>query len=163
VIASGVVGTRRAGQDIPVRIEDRFHIGSNSKAFTSLLAGQFVEEGKLRWDSTLADVFPELKNKMDAEFAKITFQELLSHSGGLSDGPGILDLISHSYMQDGNLDEIRYWMVKEIAPKPLDHPRGSKFAYSNFGYTITGAILERTRGKTWEELVNERIIGPLDL
>jgi hypothetical protein len=36
-----------------------------------LLAGQFVEEGKLRWDSTLAEVLPELKDNMDAEFAKI--------------------------------------------------------------------------------------------
>jgi CubicO group peptidase (beta-lactamase class C family) len=117
-----VAGTRRAGQDIPVGIEDRFHIGSDSKAFTSLLAGQFVEEGKLRWDSTLAEVFPELKDKMDAEFAKITLQELLSHSSGLaSDGSEILDLISRSYMQDGNMDEVRYWMVKETAPKPLDH------------------------------------------
>jgi len=33
------------------------------------LAGQFVEAGKLHWDSTLAEVFPELKEKMDAEFA----------------------------------------------------------------------------------------------
>jgi CubicO group peptidase (beta-lactamase class C family) len=164
VIASGVTGTRRAGQDIPVGIEDRFHIGSDSKAFTSLLSGQLVEEGKLRWDSALAEVFSELKEKMDAEFAKITLQELLSHSSGLaSDGPEILDLISRSYMQDGNMDEVRYWMVKETAPKPLDHARGSKFAYSNLGYTIAGAILERTGGKTWEELVNERIIGPLDL
>jgi CubicO group peptidase (beta-lactamase class C family) len=113
--------------------------------------------------STLADVFPELKNKMDAEFAKITFQELLSHTSDLSDGPQILDLISHSYMQDDNLDEIRYWIAKEIAPKPLDHPRVSKLGYSNLGYTIAVAILERTGGKTWEELVNERIIGPLDL
>jgi CubicO group peptidase (beta-lactamase class C family) len=100
-----------------VGIEDRFHIGSDSKAFTSLLAGQFVEDGRLRWDSTLAEVFPELKDKMDAEFAKITLQELLSHSSGLaSDGSEILDLISRSYMQDGNMDEVRYWMVKETAP-----------------------------------------------
>jgi Beta-lactamase len=67
VIASGVAGTRRAEQDIPVGIEDRFHIGSDTKAFTSLLAGKFGEEGKLRWDSTLAGVFPELKDTMDAE------------------------------------------------------------------------------------------------
>jgi CubicO group peptidase (beta-lactamase class C family) len=63
---------------------------------------------------------------MDAEFAKITLQELLSHSSGLaSDGSEILDLIRRSYMQDGNMDEVRYWMVKETAPKPLDHARGS--------------------------------------
>jgi CubicO group peptidase (beta-lactamase class C family) len=164
IIASGACGTRRAGQDIPVKIEDRFHLGSDSKAFTSLLAGQSVAEGKLRWDSTLAEIFPELKDKMDAEFAKITLQELLSHSSGLgADGPEVIDLLNRSYQQDGNMDEVRYWMVKETAPKPLDHAPGSKFAYSNLGYTIAGAILERTGGKSWEELVEERIIGPLDL
>jgi CubicO group peptidase (beta-lactamase class C family) len=162
VIASGVAGTRRAGQDIPVGIEDCFHLGSDSKAFTSLLVGQFVDDGRLRWDSTLAEVFPELKDKMDAEFTKITLQELLSHSSGLADAK-ILDLIERSYMQDGNMDEVRYWMVKETASKPLDHARGSKFAYSNLGYIIAGAILERIGGKSWEELVNERIFGPLDL
>ena len=163
VIASGVAGTRRAGQDIPVRIDDRFHLGSDSKAFTSLLAGQFVEEGKLRWDSTLAEVFPELKDKMNAEFAQITLEELLSHSSGLKDGPEFVDLFNRSYLQEGNMDEVRYWMVKETAPKPLDHPRGSKFDYSNLGYVIAGAVLERISGKTWEELITERIIGPLGL
>jgi CubicO group peptidase (beta-lactamase class C family) len=39
-------------------MEDRFHLGSDTKAFTSLLASQFVKEGKLRWDSTLAEIFP---------------------------------------------------------------------------------------------------------
>jgi CubicO group peptidase (beta-lactamase class C family) len=104
-----------------------------------------------------------LKDKMNAEFAKITLEELLSHSSGLSDGPELIDLINRSYQQEGNMDEVRYWMVKETAPKPLDHARGSKFDYSNLGYTIAGAILERIGGKTWEELVTERIIEPLGL
>jgi CubicO group peptidase (beta-lactamase class C family) len=100
---------------------------------------------------------------MNAEFAKITLEELLSHSSGLSDGPELIDLINRSYQQEGNMDEVGYWMVKETAPKPLDHARGSKFDYSNLGYTIAGAILERIGGKTWEELVTERIIEPLGL
>jgi CubicO group peptidase (beta-lactamase class C family) len=103
IVASGSVGTRRAGKDIPVRIDDRFHIGSDGKAFTSLLAGQFVQAGKLRWDSTLAEVFPELKEKMTAEFAKVTLEELLSHSSGLADKPALLDLSNRSYEQDGNM------------------------------------------------------------
>jgi len=163
VISSGVVGTRRAGEDIPVRIDDCFHLGSDSKAFTSLLAAIFVEERKLRWDSTLGEIFVELNDKMNPEFAQITVEELLSHSSGLSDGSEIVDLINRSYQQQGNMDEVRYWMVKETAPKPLDHPRGSKFDYSNLGYTIAGAVLERIGGKSWEELVTERIIVPLEL
>jgi CubicO group peptidase (beta-lactamase class C family) len=162
VVASGAVGTRRAGENIPVAVNDRFHLGSDSKAVTSLLAGQFVDVGSLRWNSTPADVFPELKGKMDSEFAKITLEQLLSHSSGLSD-KALMDLIFRSYQQDGNMDEVRYWMVKEAAAKSLEHARGSKFDYSNLGYTIAGAMLERVGKKTWEELVEERIIKPMSL
>jgi len=54
------VGTRRADTVIPVTIDDRFHIGSDTKAMTSLLAAMLVEGGKIRWDSTVAEIFPEL-------------------------------------------------------------------------------------------------------
>lgn len=162
IIAAGAVGTRRAGENIPVAIDDKFHLGSDSKAFTALLAGIYVQQGKLRWDSTLGEIFPELKNRMDPEFAKISVEELLSHTSGLTDD-ALGNLIDGSYRQDGNMDEVRYWMLKETAPKTLNHPRGAKFSYSNLGYTFAGAILERLSGKTWEELVEEKIIEPMGL
>ena len=74
IIASGACETRRSGQEIPVGIDDRFHLGSDSKSFTSLLAGEFVEKGRLRWDSTLGEVFPELKGKMDSDLAGSGFR-----------------------------------------------------------------------------------------
>jgi len=49
IVAAGAVGTRRLGTDTPVTINDRFHIGSDTKAMTALLAGMLVEEGKFRW------------------------------------------------------------------------------------------------------------------
>jgi CubicO group peptidase (beta-lactamase class C family) len=162
IVASGAVGTRRAGMQIPVTINDRFHIGSDSKAFTSVLAGQFVQAGKLRWNSTPADVFPELKPKMNAEFAKITLEQLLSHSSGLSD-KSLVDLVYRSYQQDGNMNDVRYWMVKETAPQPLDHARGNRFDYSNLAYVVAGAMLERVGYATWEEMVETRIFQPMDL
>jgi CubicO group peptidase (beta-lactamase class C family) len=162
IVASGAVGTRRAGMQIPVTINDRFHIGSDSKAFTAVLAGQFVQAGQLKWNSTPADVFPELKPKMNAEFAKITLEQLLSHSSGLSD-KAIGDLILRSYQQDGNMNDVRYWMLNELAAQPLDHARGSKFDYSNLGYVVVGAMLERLGHATWEEMVETRIFQPMDL
>jgi CubicO group peptidase (beta-lactamase class C family) len=162
IVASGAVGTRRAGMQIPVTINDRFHIGSDSKAFTSVIAGQFVQKGQLKWNSTPADVFPELKPEMNAEFAKITLEQLLSHSSGLSD-KSLVDLIYRSYQQDGNMNDVRYWMVKETAPRPLDHARGSRFDYCNLGYVIAGAMLERVGHASWEELVEARIFQPMGL
>jgi CubicO group peptidase (beta-lactamase class C family) len=162
VVAAGAIGTRRVGTETPVTLDDKFHIGSDSKAFTATLAGQFVEQGKLRWDSTPAEVFPELKAGMDPEFAKIRLDQLLSHSSGLSD-KDLGDLILRSYAQDGNMDDVRYWMVKETAPKPLDHPRGSRFDYCNLCYVIAGAMLERLGQQTWEEMAEARIFRPMEL
>jgi CubicO group peptidase (beta-lactamase class C family) len=55
----------------------------------------------------MAEFFPELKQTMDPEFGKITLEELLSHSSGLKDGPEFVDLINRSYLQEGNMDEVR--------------------------------------------------------
>jgi CubicO group peptidase (beta-lactamase class C family) len=55
IVAAGAVGTRRIGIDSPVTLQDRFHIGSDTKAMTALLGAIPVEEGKLRWSSTVGD------------------------------------------------------------------------------------------------------------
>ena len=56
IIASGAVGVRALGRDVPVTIDDRFHLGSDTKAMTATLAGMMVDKGKLRWDSTVGEV-----------------------------------------------------------------------------------------------------------
>ena len=164
VIATGAVGTRRAGTDTPVAVSDRFHIGSDTKAITALLAAIFVEEGKLRWDSTVADVFPELAETMDAGLRRVTLEQLLSHTSGIpSDNEAFKRLLVRSFAQEGNLDELRYWLVKQWSRQPLQSEPGTQFAYSNMGYTLAGAMLERVAGRTWEELVVARIFEPLGL
>jgi CubicO group peptidase (beta-lactamase class C family) len=134
VVASGAAGTRRFGTDIPVSVDDRFHIGSDTKAMTVLLAALFVEDGKLRWDTRLEEVFPELAGKMDAGLRRVTLTQLMSHTSGLpSDTDEIEALVNRAMLQPGNLDAQRYWLVQEWAPKPLAASPGEKWAYSNLG------------------------------
>lgn len=83
VVASGAVGVRRLGSDTPVTINDAFHIGSDTKAMTSLLAGMMVEEGKLQWNSTIVESFPEFAASMDAGLKDVTLEQLLSHTSGI--------------------------------------------------------------------------------
>src|SRR4051812_30681891 len=64
ILAIGATGVRRRGDATKVTVNDRFHIGSCTKAMTATLCAMLVEEGKLSWDRTLAEAFPELKNKM---------------------------------------------------------------------------------------------------
>jgi CubicO group peptidase (beta-lactamase class C family) len=164
IVAAGAVGTRRAGTDIPVTVNDRFHLGSDTKAMTALLAAMLVEEGKLRWDSTAAEVFPELADRMDPGRRKVTLVQLLSHtSGEPSDNQALSDLLDKSLAQDGNLDELRYWLVREWVPQPLAATPGTTFAYANMNYVIAGAMIERVGGRTWDELITERVFTPLEL
>lgn len=164
VVFSAAVGTRRAGFEIPVTPSDRFHIGSDGKAMTALVAATLVEQGRIRFESTVAEVFPELAERMDPRFAKITLEALLSHTSGLaSDDEDFEELLEAAALRRGNLDEVRAWIVEERAPLALEAEPRSRFAYSNLGYVIAGAMLERVSGKTFEELVVERVFTPLGL
>jgi CubicO group peptidase (beta-lactamase class C family) len=164
IIAAGAVGTRRAGVEVPVTIHDRFALGSDTKAMTALLAAMLVEEKKLRWDSTVGEVFPELAKDMDARLRGVTLVQLLSHTSGIpGDNKTLADLYEKGTLQEGNLDEMRYWLVKQVSPLPLESAPGQKFAYANMGYVLAGAMIERTAGKTWDELISERLFTPLGL
>jgi len=130
----------------------------------SLLAATYVEEGKLRWESTMADVFPELAEKMDSGLRRVTLVQFLSHTSGVpSDNDVLTNLLEKSLLQDGNLDDLRYWLVKQWSTQPLVSEPGTKFAYANMNYVIAGAMIERVGGKTWDELITERIFTPLGL
>ncbi len=164
VVAVGAVGTRKVGAKIPVTVNDRFHLGSDTKAMTALLAAMFVEEGKLRWNSTVVEVFPDLAEKMDCGLQRVTLEQLMSHTSGIpSDNEAFTDLLYQSVGQDGNLDKLRYWLIQQWSMLPLQSEPGTKFAYANMNYTIVGGMIERVGGKTWDELITERIFAPLDL
>ena len=164
IISAGAVGRRREGVNIPVTINDRFHLGSDTKAMTALLVAMLVEEGKLRWNTTPSEVFPELAYKMDQGFRLVTLEQLLSHTSGVpSDNEDIVKVFMEAMTKDGNLDDLRYWMIQQWSMRPLAFKSGTKFAYSNMGYIIVGAIIERTAGKTWDELITQRIFIPLKL
>ena len=164
IVAAGAVGTRRIGTRAPVTVDDRFHIGSDTKAMTALLAAMLVEAGTLRWDSTVGEVFPELVAGMAPGRSAVTLTQLLSHtSGEPADSAAFLDLLQRAWTQDGNLDALRYWLVREWRTAPLAAAPGTTFAYANVNYIIAGAMIERVSGRTWDELIVERVFTPLEL
>jgi len=164
VVAVGAVGTRRAGQHVPVTTGDRFHIGSDTKAMTALLAGMAVEDRRLRWSSTVGEAFPELADTINPKLAAVTLKQLLSHTSGVAvDSPEIVGLYEQAGTQDGNLDEMRLWLIRQWCEKPLSSEPGTAFAYSNLNYIIAGAMIERAYRTTWEELITERIFTPMGL
>src|SRR5438067_1025534 len=77
ITAAGAVGARRAGTQSPVSLQDRFHIGSDTKAMTALLAAMLVEAGKLRWESTVVDIFPELSGTIVPALKPVTAEPFI--------------------------------------------------------------------------------------
>jgi len=164
IVGAGAVGERKYGAGIAVTLNDRFHIGSDTKAFTATLAGMLVDQGKMTWSTTVGEVFPELAPAMDARFRSVTISQLLSHTSGIpSDNAEFIELLAKSTFEEGNLDDLRYWLLQQWMSKPLQAEPGQRFAYSNMGYTLAGAMIERVAGKSWEELINEWIFDALEL
>jgi CubicO group peptidase (beta-lactamase class C family) len=82
-----VVGVRKLGTTTAVTKDDLWHLGSNTKMMTAVLAARLVEAGKLKWDSTLGDVFPNISFKKTPEAKAITLTQLLSHRSGFPSDP----------------------------------------------------------------------------
>jgi CubicO group peptidase (beta-lactamase class C family) len=165
LVAVGAVGTRVAGMNIPVTVDDRFHLGSDTKAMTATLAAMLVEEGKLRWDSTIGEVLGHDLPKLRPAFAAITLKQLLSHTSGIpSDTDEITKLYFDAEAYDHPLTDWRLHLVGAWGSKhDPSFPKAGKFQYANLGYITVGAMIEKTAGEPWERLIFERIYAPLSL
>lgn len=153
----GAVGVRKRGTDVPVALNDLWHLGSDGKAMTSTLIARLVERGQLKWDSTLAEIFPELAPQMNPDFQKVTLLQLLSHHAGL---PPNLELAR--YLGD-DAAALRLRAVREeTAKKPQSAP-GSTYQYSNLGYIIAGAVVEKITSQPWELAISSEIFEPLQM
>jgi CubicO group peptidase (beta-lactamase class C family) len=156
------VGVRKYGDPTPVTIDEQFHIGSCTKSMTATLTAMFIEEGKLRWDSTIAELLPELKGKMDKQYETVTVEQLLTHRGGVPGKPPPTAW-AEARLKKGSPREQRRKFVAEVLAQPPEAKPGTQFIYSNQGYAIVGAMLEKISNKPWEALIAERLFEPLKM
>jgi CubicO group peptidase (beta-lactamase class C family) len=162
VIALEAVGFRKASERVPVTAEDQWHIGSCTKSMTATLAAMLVEDGKIAWTTTIDAAFPELADAMDPAWRRVTLEHLLAHRGGLPTEPPD-NLWRNAWRATGTLTEQRLEFVRGLLlRRPISAP-GEGFTYSNQGYAIAGAMLERTTGRPWETLMQERLFTPLGM
>lgn len=155
-------GVRKWGEPTPVTTNDVFHIGSCTKAMTATVVGRMIDAGKLRWDTTIGEVFPELKGRMNPQYEAVTVEQLLTHRGGVPHAPPAAAW-QRAWEQRGSPTEQRAEFVTAILHDPPEAPPGTKKIYSNQGYAILGAMLERITGKSWEKLMREQLFVPLGM
>lgn len=152
ILAIGVSGTRRISGGPAVTLQDKWHIGSNLKAITSMLAAIAVQEGAIAWTTPVSQAFPELAGQIRPEFQAVTLRDLLAMRTGIIGNSG-------TYQGTGALAQ-RSWAVGWALSQPPVSPIGTYY-YSNLSYVIAGAMTERALGGVYEDLISSRIGAPL--
>lgn len=162
VLGEAAAGVRKLGGNERVTVSDSWHIGSCTKAMTATLAAMFVQEGRLKWTTSVGEVFPEWKAQTNPDWAGVTLEQLLTHrSGAPGDAPR--DLWAVARKRQGTPREQRLAFVKGLVTRAPEAPPGTKYIYSNQGFAIAGAMLERVSNRSWEDLMRERLFLPLHM
>jgi len=152
VFAKGF-GVLEIGKNQPADEHTRFAIGSTTKAMTSASLAMLVDDGKLHWDDHVTDYIPELQLYDPYVTRELTVRDLLTHRSGL---PGTdLFWARWHYTMPQIIHGLRYI-------KPESSFR-SNWSYQNVMYALSGTIVERASGMSWEAFVRSRIFGPLGM
>lgn len=133
-------------------LNDRFHIGSNTKAMTAFIIAKYVEMGKLQWTSRFFDIYPEWKEQSRSEYQNITLQDLLSHRGGIHPFQGEDDPTIPQF-QGSRKQKRKQFGQFVLTLEPLKLDEQNPYIYSNAGYSLATLMLEKVAGKSWEKLV----------
>jgi D-alanyl-D-alanine carboxypeptidase len=133
-------------------LQTRFRIGSMNKMFTAVAVLQLAEAGKLRLGDTVGKFLTDYPNQEVA--TKVTVRELLTHTGGTGDifGPEFGE----------HREELRTLgdYVRLYGNRPPRFEPGSRFEYSNYGFILLGAIVEKASGQRYYDYVREHVYAP---
>lgn len=142
--------------DIPNAPDTKHRLGSITKQFTAMLIMQLVAEGKLDLQATISKYLPDY-SKVNGE--KITIHQLLNHTSGTPNYTSFPNFFKELSRNPYTPTE----MVRMYADSILDFTPGERFSYSNSGYITLGAIIEKVTGKSYEEVLQEKIFTPLKM
>ncbi len=155
VIATGVSGTRRFGQNLPVTLNDKWHLGSNSKAFTGMLAGLAVKAGRMSWSDLLLAKYPELSTLSRPEFRTTTLLDLAGMRTGIVGNPaGFTPTATDAQMRS----QVDTWAIQQ-APVST----AGTYFYSNINYQLLGEVTARAFGQTYTAALQDRLFTPLGI
>ncbi len=137
----------------PVTTQTLFSLASVTKSFTATLGVMLLDENILCLDTPVKEFFPEFDLYDDVTEENVTFRDFLCHRSGL----GRYDFYRANAPKDRSrlMEDLKY----------LEQTRDFRdlFAYSNIGYAIAGDLMAQKAGSTWEELIQKKILNPLDM
>lgn len=151
MLATGL-GTASLPFGVPANEKTLFHLGSVGKQVTAALVFELAEAGEIDLDSAVGRYARGLPDA----FATIPVSALLSHTGGVPDYEGLPGV-------EADRPIARDAFLTSVAAVPIDFHPGRAWAYSNTGYVLLGYLLADVTGKTYGDLVTERLLGRVGL
>ncbi len=158
VAVASAVGVRKVGSPERATRDDAFHIGSITKTMTATMIGALVDRGRMRWDMTLGELFPELLPNMQPLYRGVTVTQLLSHTSGMPYTPRRHETAGASDVREEQAR--RYQYVEFAVVDPPEAPPGAKMIYGG-GPVIAACAAERITGRSYEQLMREFVFDPL--
>jgi CubicO group peptidase (beta-lactamase class C family) len=153
VIYAKGYGVKTLGKSDPVTDRTLFAMASTSKAFTAALMGMLVDSGKVKWDDPVTKYLPWFQMYDPYVTRELTVRDVLSHRSGLARG----DMLWYASPRAGE-DVIR--QVRYLAPAWSVR---SHFGYQNIMFMTAAEVEHAVTGKTWDDLVRQRILAPLGM
>lgn len=142
--------------DIPNQPNTKHRLGSITKQFTAMLILQLVAEGKLELNEPITTYLPDYPK---ANGDLITSHHLLTHTSGIPNYTSF-----PKFREDENRDPYTpEEFLKKFDEKELDFTPGEKFSYSNSGYFLLGVLVEKLSGKSYEQMLQDKILTPLNM
>src|SRR5687768_15042206 len=143
----------------PVGSRSVFEIGSITKVFTGILLADMVERGEVSLSDPVARYLPEGVKVPSRNGREITLLDLATHHSSLPRMPGNLPQDPSNPYPPYAMEE----MYAFLAQHELRRDIGAEFEYSNMGVALLGEALARRAGGTWDEVVRERVLEPLEM
>jgi len=161
VVLSGSTGERKKGSGVAVTDQDKWHIGSVVKSFTSTMIARLIEKHQLGWETSVGDVFKE--PSIHDAWRDVTLSQLLTHTSGAKANFSFYTSLYKKPKSGETTTALREREVLEVLTKPPKGTPGSTFLYSNLGYVIAAAMSEKVTGLGWEKLIAQEVLTPLGM
>ncbi|MET7283733.1 serine hydrolase domain-containing protein [Kribbella sp. NPDC005582] len=149
------------------RPEDRFRIGSATKAFTATVVLQLAAEGKVSLDDTVEHWLPGLVHGNGNDGSKITVRQLLNQTSGVfgygNDPEFFATGVGTAWFEHRYDSYTPEQLVKVALAHPPHAAPGETFSYSNTNYILAAMIIEKVTGHTYSQELTQRVISPLGL
>lgn len=138
----------------PMTADHRMRYASLSKVFTSIVSQQLIEEGRLSPDASLLSYLSSGFSAKDERVQHIKIGHLLRHTAGFDRNVRPDPMMLAEPWCPTNLEELENTV--------LDHEPGSYYAYSNLGYCLLGAVIEKVEGMPLQDIFSERLFKPTE-